>query len=305
MQEVTEQQRRAGKAVVITGASTGIGKACALDLDRRGFRVFAGVRKAADGEALRQESSERLQPVLVDVTDGSTIASALAQVEAAIGDQGLAGLVNNAGIAISGPMEFVPLDALRRQIDVNLIGQIAVTQAFMPLIRKATGRVLFVGSLGGHVSAPLQGPYCATKFALEAIADAMRQELAPWGIHVVLIKPGSIATPIWDRGVQHATDVFEAMEPGAVDLYRAQVELLKTAVVAIARRGIPAQRVADAVAHALTADLPQTRYLVGLDAKVGAFARFLPDRLRDRLLARGLASEAAAGAKHSLAATTP
>lgn len=283
------------RAVLITGASTGIGKACALHLDRLGFRVFAAVRKPADGETLEAEASDRLQAVILDVTAPDTIEAARSQIEAAVGDQGLWGLVNNAGIAISGPLEFIPIDSLRRQIEVNLIGQIAVTQAFMPLIRKATGRVMFVGSMGGHIAAPLQGPYSATKFALEAISDSMRQELAPWGMHVVLIKPGSIATPIWDRGVQFATEVIERIPAHGLDLYRPYVEKLRTAVMAIAHRGIPAERVAEAVEHALKADVPKTRYLVGKDAQIGAIARFLPDRVRDGILRFALAREARTG----------
>lgn len=287
--------------VLITGASTGIGKACAHHLDSLGFRVFAGVRKAADGDALRQIASERLVPVIVDVTVPETINAARAEIEAAVGTQGLAGLLNNAGIAVSGPLEFMPIDSLRRQIEVNLIGQIAVTQAFMPLIRTATGRVLFVGSLGGHVAAPFQGPYSATKFALEAISDSLRQELAPWGIQVSLIKPGSIATPIWDRGVHFALEVFNRIPAHGMELYRPYVEKLRTAVVAIARRGIPPERVAEAVAHALTATVPRTRYLVGTDARIGSYLRFLPDRLRDGLVAAAFAREAKTGARLSLA----
>src|SRR5258708_33287478 len=185
----------AARSVVATGASTGIGEACALRLDRRGFHVFAGVRREVDGGALKQKASGRLTPILLDVTDASSIKSAAAAVAASLDEEGLSGLVNNAGIAIAGPLEFLPIDELRRQFEVNVIGQIAVTQAFLPLLRKGHGRIVNMGSISGRLAFPLLGPYAASKFALRALTTALRMELRPWGIPVSIIEPSGIATP--------------------------------------------------------------------------------------------------------------
>ena len=161
-------------AVVITGASTGIGKACALELDRRGFRVFAGVRSESAAQELQAQASARLTPVRIDVTDAASIAAAAETIARSVGDAGLAGLVNNAGIAVSGPLEIVPIDALRRQLEVNVIGPVAVTRSLLPLLRKARGRVVNMSSISGGVAAPYLGPYSASKFAMEAITDTLR-----------------------------------------------------------------------------------------------------------------------------------
>jgi NAD(P)-dependent dehydrogenase (short-subunit alcohol dehydrogenase family) len=183
--------------VVVTGTSTGIGRATALHLDRLGYRVFAGVRRAEDAVRLRSEGSERLAPVLLDVTDIGSIEAAAKTVSAEVGERGLAGLVNNAGIVTGGPLEFVPLDELRRQLEVNTVGPVAVIQHFLPLVRRGRGRVVFVSSIGGRFSQPIVGPYCASKFALEALADALRMEVAPSGIHVSLVEPGAVKTMIF------------------------------------------------------------------------------------------------------------
>src|SRR5918996_79044 len=189
-------------AVVVTGASTGIGRATALDLVSRGFDVFAGVRREADGDSVAAESSGAVTPVILDVTDAATIDGAALRVTDAVGDGGLRGLVNNAGIAEPAPLEIMPIDALRRQLEVNLVGQVAVTQAFLPLIRAARGRVVNISSVGGRVASPALGAYSASKYAIEALSDAMRMELHPWGIQVSVIEPGSISTEIWRRGYE-------------------------------------------------------------------------------------------------------
>lgn len=272
-------------AVVVTGASTGIGEVCALHLDKLEFRVFAGVRKEADGDVLRRKASERLMPVLMDVTDAASIASAAQRVGAVVGEAGLAGLVNNAGVVVSGPLEFLPIAELRKQFEVNVIGQIAVTQAFLPLLRKGHGRIVNMGSIAGKVATPFFGPYAASKFAMEALTDALRMELRPWGISVSIVEPGAIATPIWEKSRRAAEEIVRNLPAEAHALYdRALI-----AVREIADRGgkaaIPADSVARAVAHALTAKKPKSRYLVGSDAKfLAALAKFVPDRLRDRLI---------------------
>ena len=165
-------------AVVITGASTGIGRATALHLDRLGYRVFAGVRQEADAESIRQRSSARLSPVFLDVTAAASIQAAATLVAAEVGETGLAGVVNNAGIGLGGPLEFFPIDELRRQFEINIVGPLAVTQAFLPLIRRGRGRIVLVGSISSRRASPIAGPYNASKFALEALADALRLELS-------------------------------------------------------------------------------------------------------------------------------
>src|SRR5215469_18875207 len=206
-------------SVIITGASTGIGEACALRLVSRGFRVFAGVRKELDGGALKQKASDRLTPIILDVTDAASIKSAAAAVAEALGGEGLSGLVNNAGIAIAGPLEFLPIDELRNQFEVNVIGQIAVTQAFLPLLRKGHGRIVNMGSIAGKSALPFIGPYCASKFALEALTDSLRMELLPWNIPVSIIEPAYVTTPIWQKSLQTGEKVAAMLPPQAHELY--------------------------------------------------------------------------------------
>ena len=276
--------------VVITGASTGIGEACALRLAGNGFHVFAGVRRDEDGaRLLAQASPETLTPIMIDVTDEASIAKAASTVIATAGDRGIAGLVNNAGISVTGPLEFLPLARFRQQMEVNVTGQVAVTQAFMPLVRKARGRVVFMGSIGGRMSSPFLGPYSASKFALEAITDSMRVELRPWGIHVSIVEPGSIATPIWEKALSTADEIEREIDPAGVKLYEKSIAALRKTAKDLGARGIPADEVAKVVEHALTAKTPKTRYIVGRDAKIQALLfKFAPDRLRDRAVARVL-----------------
>ena len=278
---------RPNQAVVITGASTGIGAACALHLDRLGFVVFAGVRKAEDGGALQQQSSNRLTPLLLDVTDADSIQTAKEFVAKEVGEAGLFGLINNAGIAVAGPLEAVPILDLRRQLEVNVIGQVAVTQAFLPMIRQARGRIVNMGSIAGRAAMPLMGPYSASKFALEAITDALRLEVQQWGIQVVIVEPGAIATPIWDKSGQGAADLEAATPPELRTLYGAVVAGVRKVVQEAAKRAISPDAVAKVVEEALTAVRPKTRYLVGTDAKFRALmVKLLPDRLSDWLMTR-------------------
>lgn len=275
------------RSVVITGASTGIGRATALRLDREGFRVFAGVRREADAESLRNEASPRLEPLLLDVTDRSAIEAAAKRVDAEVGTAGLSGLVNNAGIGIGAPIEFLDLDELRRQLDVNVVAVVAVTQAFLPAIRRARGRIVNVGSIGGRMSQPLVGPYSASKFALEAISESERMELAPWGIEVSLVEPGAIDTAIWGKTESYAGSMLQSLPPEANALYGRAIRAVLAMVEYQKRVAIPPDAVARAIEQALTAARPKARYLVGTDAKVQAlFARFLPDRWRDALIVR-------------------
>jgi NAD(P)-dependent dehydrogenase (short-subunit alcohol dehydrogenase family) len=276
------------RSVLVTGASTGIGRATALRLDGSGWQVFAGVRKEADAESLRAEASPRLVPVIVDVTDPEQIAAAAEQVERESDGGGLDGLVNNAGVAVPGPLETIPLEDLRHQLEVNLVAYVAVTQALLPQIRRAEGRIVFLASIGGRIAFPFGGPYHASKFATEAVGDVFRQELRPWGIDVAIIEPGSIDTPIWGRGQDKATEI-EAKSPQTQLLYGAAIEKFRKVIEDTAERGIPPEKVAKAIGHALESSRPKTRYLVGLDAKVQARIQpFIPTRLFDRIVARQL-----------------
>ena len=273
------------RAVVITGASTGIGAACALHLDRRGFTVFAGVRKSEDGVVLQKAGSDRLVPLELDVTDLATLQKSHAAVVEATRERGLFGLINNAGIAVVGPLEAVPIADLRRQLEVNVIGQVAVIQAFLPLIRQARGRIVNMGSIAGLSTMPLMGPYSASKFALEAITDALRLEVRQWGIHVAIIEPGAIATPIWNKSAIEAAEREAAIETDLRTLYKPVVAAVRKVVGEASKRAISPDAVAKVVEDALTAPTPKTRYLVGADAKLRALmVRLLPDRISDRIL---------------------
>jgi NAD(P)-dependent dehydrogenase (short-subunit alcohol dehydrogenase family) len=275
--------------VVVTGASTGIGNACALHLDRIGFRVFAGVRRDEDAERLRSQGSDRLTPVKLDVTDAESIRAAADQVTAALGAEPLSGLVNNAGIAVSGPVEYLPIEEVRKQLEVNFIGQVAVTQAFLPLLRRSHGRVVNIGSVGGEVAVPFLSPYAASKHALEGFSDSLRREVERLGVHVAIVRPGAIQSSIWERGNAAADEVLASVPPEAIEVYGDAVRGARAAANQRAQEAIPAQQVADVVEDALTADKPKTRYVVGRVGKaMVALERWLPDRVFDRLVARAM-----------------
>lgn len=272
-------------AVVITGASSGIGKACALAMDRSGIRVFAGVRKPADGEALARESTGNLVPIRLEVTDAKSITDARDRVLRDLGESPLTGVVNNAGIVAIAPLEHQPIDAMRRLFEVNFVGAIATTQAFLPALRKSRGRVVFVGAAAGRVALPLIGAYSASKFAIEGAADALRIELASAGVRVALIEPGAIATPILHA--QSVAHIANGLLPGALEHYGEALEAIVLAMEKTQKRAISPDAVAKAVLHALTAKRPKTRYPVGADAKLLSwFAEKLPDAMRDALVAR-------------------
>ena len=272
--------------MVVTGSSSGIGRACALHLDELGFHVFAGVRREEDGKRLRVEASGALEPLILDVTDEAATHAAGARVaEAAAG--GLVGLVNNAGVQGAGPLENIPLEEFRRVLEINVTGQVAVTQAFLPQLRQRRGRIVFMSSIGGRMAFPFMSPYNASKFAIEAIGDSLRQELGPLGVRVAIVEPGSIDTPIWGKGASTAKTFRERLDPEADRVYGASLDRFSELRRKTGERGIPPRRVAEVVAHALTATRPRTRYLVGVDAKLQArFQSLTSDRLRDRLLAR-------------------
>jgi NAD(P)-dependent dehydrogenase (short-subunit alcohol dehydrogenase family) len=276
-------------SVVVTGASSGIGEACVLDLDQRGFQVFATVRRTADAARLAGQTSDRLHVLHLDVTDPASVHAAVAEVAGVVGEAGLQGLVNNAGIAVGGPIEAVPPDVLRQQLEVNVVGTVAVTQAFLPLLRQGGGRIVNMGSVGGINAFPFVGPYCASKFALEAITDVLRMELAPWGLHVSIIEPASIRTPIWEKSTAQAAAL---LNPQVLPLYEQMLHAMAQITRHQAAQGASPDLVAAAVHHALTAHYPKTRYLVAPTARLRKFLQYLPDRLRDRILLRRLARAA-------------
>jgi NAD(P)-dependent dehydrogenase (short-subunit alcohol dehydrogenase family) len=271
----------ASGTVLITGASTGIGEATAHHLKELGFDAVGGVRKDEDAERL---GAAGLRTVSLDVTDSDSIAAARAE----LGDGPLKGLVNNAGIAVAAPIEFLPLDQLRHQLEINLVGQVAVTQHFLPALRAGRGRIVNVSSIGGRVALPLVGAYNMSKFALEGMSDSLRRELRPQGVDVIVIEPGGVKTPIWQKGNELADDLQADMPPEALRLYGRMIEALRKQTVRIQNEsGIEAREVAEAIGTALTARRPRARYLVGRDAKLRApAAAVLPDRVMDRLVAR-------------------
>jgi NAD(P)-dependent dehydrogenase (short-subunit alcohol dehydrogenase family) len=239
-------------AVLVTGASSGMGKACVLLLDQAEYTVFAGVRKERDAHMLKQVASPRLIPVILDVTDERTIAEVCQLIRETVGSSGLVGLVNNAGVGVTAPIELVPLEEVRRQFDVNVIGQVAVIQAFLPLIRAARGRIINVGSVGGKITTPFGGPLCASKYALESINDALRMELSPWGIHVVLVAPGSIRTPAVAKLVQDSEAMLKTFPPEGVKRYATAYRAFVQTFVKQHEAGAPPEVMAHTVFKALT-----------------------------------------------------
>ncbi len=273
------------KAVVITGASSGIGRACALTLDNNGFRVFAGVRKKADGAALRAEASEALTPVYIDVTDEASITALAEQVGSAAGGARLAGLVNNAGTTLPGPVEYLSLSGFRRQLEINLVGPLAVTQALLPLLRAGRGRVVNVTSAAGKVGVPLMAPYVAAKHGLEGLSDVLRLELLQSGVLVSVIEPGFIATAMGGKLQRDTVDAIRSLPDEGRRRYGPQLEAIAENISQHAASGSGPEVVAEAVLHALTSDKPRTRYPVGDGAKrMLMLRRILPDRGFDRII---------------------
>lgn len=268
------------EAVVVTGASSGIGQATAVAAAQAGFLAFAGVRNDADAARVAA-LHPNLRTLRIEVTDHASIAAA-AEIVASSG-LALRGVVNNAGIAVAGPLEFLPVDELRRQFEVNVFGSVEVAQAFLPRLRRSRGRLVFVGSVSGRLAVPFIAPYSASKFALRAIVDALRVELRPFGIAVILIEPSSVKTPIWQKGRDSRSASLALLPPQAVEQYRAQIEAVFRLPESEERSAIPVERVSRAILHALTARTPRTHYFLGT-ARAGSLLAHLPAGLRDRAL---------------------
>ncbi|HEU4974049.1 MAG TPA: SDR family NAD(P)-dependent oxidoreductase [Baekduia sp.] len=271
-------------SVLITGAARGIGRAAALRLARAGWTVHAGVRQAADGVelAVAAGAGTRITPVVLDVADAAQVAA----LDAVLPGR-LDAVVNNAGIAVGGPIEGLDLAELRRGLEVNVVGAVAVTQAVLPRLRASRGRVVFVSSVSGRVSSPMLGAYSASKFALEAIADALRVEVRPWGIAVVLIEPGAIDTDMWRTAMDTVAETEAGLAPAVRGLYARHLAGLRKAVPRIQRQTTAVDEAAAAIETALTAQPPRERYLVGTDARAQVALRAaLPTRAFDTLVAR-------------------
>jgi NAD(P)-dependent dehydrogenase (short-subunit alcohol dehydrogenase family) len=273
----------ASGTVLVTGASTGIGEATVLHLKTLGFDAVGAVRKDEDAERLEGRG---IRTVRIDVTDADQIAAARDE----LGDTALAGLVNNAGIAVAAPLEFLPVERFREQLEINLIGQMAVTQAFLPALRRGGGRIVNVSSIGGRVALPLVSAYNASKFGLEGMSDSLRRELRGQGVDVILVEPGGVKTPIWGKAEGLADEMLEDVPPEAERLYGKLIGAVRAGTQRIATEtGSEPGAVAEVIGEALTASRPRTRYLVGGDAKMRArMSKILPDRVMDRMIARAL-----------------
>jgi NAD(P)-dependent dehydrogenase (short-subunit alcohol dehydrogenase family) len=280
------------KSVVVTGVSTGIGWGCVKVLIASGFRVFGSVRKEADADRLVKEFGSNFTPLIFDVTDGAAVAKGAQQVEAALGGKTLAGLVNNAGIAVPGPLLELKIVEFERQLAVNLSGPLIVTQAFAPLLgadrsrRGAPGRIVMMSSVGGKNAMPFLGPYCASKFGLEGMSESLRRELMIFGIDVIVIAPGTIATPIWGKA-----DAVDAT-PIAESVYAPAIAKLKGYMIANGKEGLPPERIGEAVKTALTVARPKTRYTITPNPVQNLMALTLPKRTVDGVIARRLGLKA-------------
>ena len=269
------------KAILITGSSTGIGKACALHLDKLGFKVYAGVRKQTDGDNLKKEASDRLTPIILDVTDTDSIQAAANVIEKE-NDGELYGLINNAGIGISGVLEVTPIEEIRKLMEVNVIGLLAVTKAMIPLLRKGKGRIINIGSSSSLMAFPGGSVYCASKFAVRAITDSLRLELKHFGISVVMVAPGAIESEIWEKRKEYKAELRKRVKPEIAEHYKSLAKFGDKIEQVLKK--IPAIEVAEVVANALISKKLKYYYCVGNDAKGAAKAAKLPKRLLDWMI---------------------
>jgi len=269
---------------VVTGASTGMGAATVRELASRGYHVFAGVRREEDGRAF---DSPRIRPVILDITKPAQIADLVARIDA--DGRPLRGLINNAGIAVNAPVEVLPMEEWRRQFDVNFFGHIEVTQALLPALFRSGGRVVMMSSVGGRLAQPTYGAYSGSKFALEAVSDSLRRELAPHGVKVVIVEPGAVRTEMVGRGGVTARKLAAEMTPDQDRRYGGLIHAILAQSDGFLRDGVDAATAATIIAGAATTPKPRTRYTIGRDAALlTRLARILPDRALDRVLASAL-----------------
>jgi NAD(P)-dependent dehydrogenase (short-subunit alcohol dehydrogenase family) len=279
---------QARKSVVVTGASTGIGWAVAKVLTQRGLHVFGSVRKSADAERLVEAFGDGVTPLVFDVTDEAAVREAALQVQAVLGDATLAGLVNNAGVAVAGPLLHLPIDQWRQQLEVNLTGVVIATQAFAPLVGargtgpQDPGRIVNIGSVGGRTANPFMAPYCTTKFGLEGLSESLRRELLPFGVDVIVVAPGAVATPIWDKADETDTAAY------AGTVYAGPLDRLRAYMLQIGKTGLPAERIGEVVHAALTTARPKVRYSVSPQPMQVLISETLPKRALDRIVGKRL-----------------
>lgn len=268
------------RAVLVTGTSSGIGRACALTLASKGFRVFAGVRNERDASVLREGAPANLSTLILDVTDAGQVAAAGALLQRELSDGALHGLVNNAGICVTGPLEQVAIGALREQLEVNVIGQVAVTQAMLPFLRKGRGHIVNIGSTSGRISGRYTGPYCASKFALEALTSALRLELQPSGVSVSIVEPGVVATSFWNKMLAAEEALASSLPNDCLERHGEALARRRESVPGWQAAGASTTTVCDAILHALTAPRPKLRYVVGRDARLkAALVSLLPEKV--------------------------
>ncbi|NJP99924.1 SDR family NAD(P)-dependent oxidoreductase [Streptomyces zingiberis] len=271
---------------LISGASTGMGAATARELARRGHHVLAGVRRPSDADALRAEG---LEPVLLDVTDAAQIAAVARRIADDPARRPLRAVINNAGIAINAPLEVLPMEEWRRQFEVNFFGHVAVTQAVLPSLHASSGRVVNISSVGGRIAMPAYGAYAGAKFAMEAMSDSLRRELAPHGVQVVVVQPGGVKTEMTGRGIERANDTIAALSPVERGRYGALLQAIINQAAGFTDSGVSAEAAALIIAKAATARRPRTRYTIGRDAAtLTRLSRILSDKLLDRVLAANL-----------------
>lgn len=269
--------------ILISGASTGIGRACAIHLANAGHTVWAGVRAEKSFQELEKLSVRGLTPVYLDVTDSKSLASAVKDVKKTSG--GLHGLINNAGIAVGGPIEGLSMDDWRRQFDTNFFGLIELTKACLPMLRESKGRIINMSSLSGRIASPYMGPYSASKFALEAYSDTLRREVGKFGVEVCVVEPGPIDTPIWKKSMQEGLDKKAQMSDDVQAAYGRSLDKFFKTIEKAELAASPVEWVVRAVDHALTARRPRTRYPVGRGIGVAAkISNVMPDRVMDRLI---------------------
>jgi NAD(P)-dependent dehydrogenase (short-subunit alcohol dehydrogenase family) len=271
---------------VITGTSTGIGAATARELARRGFHVLAGVRRDRDADAIRGPG---IEPLIIDITNPDHIQALATRVHEDPQGRAVRALVNNAGIGVNAPVEAFAIDEWRRLFEVNLFGHVAVTQALLPALIRSKGRVVNISSVGGKIAMATYGPYAGTKFALEAVSDSLRRELAPFGVQVVVVEPGAVRTEMPGRAMATAHELASAMTPEQSQRYGGLVQAINAQTASHTKSGLPAEAAAKVIAKAITARKPRTRYTIGRDAAlITRLARFLPDRTLDRVIAAAL-----------------
>lgn len=276
------------KSVVVTGVSTGIGWGAVKVLVGKGFHVFGSLRKQADADRLKAEFGDAFTPLIFDVTDEAAVRAAARQVEAALGGATLAGLVNNAGVAVAGPLLYLPLDEWRQQLEVNLTGVVIATQAFAPLLGAGgarvsdPGRIVNISSVGGRNANPFLAPYCTTKFGLEGMSEALRRELLPFGVDVVVVAPGAVATPIWDKADQVDATRYDNT------VYASALARLRAYMLHIGKTGLPPEKIGETIATALTAPTPKVRYVVSPSPFQVLMTEILPKRTLDQIFGKRL-----------------